>query len=343
MSQIKAHYFQQIERQQLHDRGLAGEFWPDQQPILAIPIAHFGGTYPAAPTAPKVCKIRGFVSGVGNTAVKWGRAEFSQWRGYTHPKSGRYIQPCQHCRHERVLETCEHIERASFQYSQDNLMRWQSVTQAEKNKQTAVIRKRKERGAALASPVTFPLSNGRFILLHDAPDIGGQPLPSDRRELYHLVAGWVLDTPKGKRAGKGLATWGKQPDKPAGAAGGEKPTKEGQPEGKRWRLLVDNFSTLAREMAAYEGKPVKPGEINIPVSEIVARLDNAGAVWAVESGELPANVTLNREEEKPICVKCDNPPGGADLTAVFSHSQGDLQSENEPKPAPIYLNGEWVE
>lgn len=333
MSSIKELYFQQIERQYTHNESLAAEFWPGSEPVMAIPVAHFSGVYPPAPTGPKVCKVRGYITGVGETAVKLIRAEFSQWRGYTHQKSGRYIQPCQHCRHERVLTTCEHIERASFQYANENFMRWQSVTKTEKNQLTAALRKRRERGTPI-SYTSFPLSNGRFILLHDAPDVGGQTLPVDRRELYHLVAGWVLDTPKGKRAAKGLSTWGKPQDKPEKQQAGPK-KRATEEAGKRWRLIVESYSAVLRELMAYEGEPIKNGRFKIPVGELIDRLDAAGVAWAVESGELPVDVTLNRENNTPISVKCD---------AAGEEGQREEKAADDlpPEPAPIWLNGGWV-
>lgn len=329
MSKIKEHYFQQIERQQQQDRGLAGEFWPDNEPAMIIPPAHFSGSYPVAPTSPKVCKTRGYISGAGQTAVKLVKAHFSQWRGYTHQKSGAYIRPCQHCRHERVLKTCEHIERASFQYSGPNLMRWQSVTQAEKRRLSGVIRKRNQRGEAL-SYTPFPLSDGRFILLHDAPNIGGQALPQNRKQLFSLVSGWVLDTPKGKRAGRGLATWGKSPNKPKKQQGGKNSATQEKPSGKPWRLIVENYSAVLRELMAYEGGEMQKKSFSIPIAQIIDRLDAAGIAWAVESGELPPNVTLKRDiDDTPISLKCDIPPDKDDKTAFFSQPQFELHPKKQ--------------
>lgn len=294
-----------------HAGSLAGDLWPDQQPVMVGNFSHFSGNYPD-PDHNRTCKTRWVISGEGHTAEKFAPVDFSQWRGYV-TKAGHYMPACPHCQHERVIETCQRIEKASEHYAGANLMRWAELPNSEAKSIMAKLRKRRERGDVATNYTTFPLNAKKTILIHDAGDMGGQELPTDRAGLYDLVGQWVLSTPKGKRAGHGLLTWGKintrnnTEDEPTGddepkTAGGETP--------KRWRIIGTDYLKALNAVAGYlDEKPTVKGlKLNVDIGDVLKCLDAAGLDYAID-GELPEDVTLSRGKTKKSSTKCDKGEG----------------------------------
>lgn len=293
-----------------HAQSLAGDFWPDQQPVMVGSFSHFAGDYPN-PDHKRTCKTRWVISGEGQTAVKFAPVDFSQWRGYA-TKAGHYMPACPHCQHERIMDFSQRIEKASGNYAGANLMRWAELPNSEVKSITAKLRKRRERGDLATNYTTFPLNVKQTILLHDAGDIDGRELPTDRAGLYNLVSQWVLNTPKGKRAGHGLMTWGKlsgddnQNEDDAGeaapAAGGDKP--------KRWRIIGLDYLKALNVMAGYldENPTVKGLKFKVDIGDVLKCLDAAGLDYAID-GTLPEDVTLSVCKPEDTYTKCDTEGG----------------------------------
>lgn len=296
---------------------LADGMWPNKQAVMVISFSHFTGDYPGG-HKDKTCKTNWIISGRGHKVEKAAPVEFSLWRGYT-TRGGEWVAPCEHCRHERVLSFCKKLEKASDIYRRENMMRYAVMSEKEAKQTADKIRKRNQRKEGHIFYTTFPLQNST-VILHDAHDIDGTPLPGDRAALYDLVTGWVLNTPKGKRAGHGLSTWGTLPaDIARGTA--VKDTQESKKneatggadddEGShgRWRLIGPNYGRLARTLEAHLDQriPAKGAKVDLDLSELLDLFEKAGIDYAVFDGELPGDVTLNVCESKISSTKWDKP------------------------------------
>ena len=308
MSAIKQAYYKQIQNQQHERPGLAREIFQNDA-IMVVAFSHFGGQYPQHDHK-KTCKTYWSISGRGHKAEKVAPFEQPLWRGYT-MDSGMLEPPCEHCRNERVLSFCKKIERAANVYKGENLMRYQVMSEKEAKKTADRIRKRNQRSDEVYTfYTTFPLENS-VIFLHDASDIDGTALPTDRAALYDLVGGWVLNTPKGKRAGHGLGTWGIIPaeiDQERDKKKGKGKQDQDQAAGERWRIIGQNYGKLALSLSAHldERIPASGAKLDLDLSELIDLLDKQNIDWTVYDGQLPENVTLNRYTPEDTSAKCDN-------------------------------------
>ena len=182
---------------------------------------------------------------------------------------------------------------------------------------------------------SFPLPAGKTAVLHDAPDwLGGEALPADRAQLYELISQWTDHTPKGKRAGRGLKSWGLiVPDKAQEAAdedtaeNGPKP-KPGQTKEKpaKWRIIGKGYGRIAMLLEATQDLKAnnKRIDLNLPVNDFLDLLDRRGIDYALE-GDVP-DVTLSAYKQDSICTKRD-----------ISVYQGEAEPPKETSQAELDL------
>lgn len=311
--------------------------------VMVGSFSHFDGRYPE-PGHQRTCKTHWVISGQGDKANSISPVNFSLWRGYA-MQGGELVPACEHCRHNRVMSFCKRIERASQQYADRNLMRWLELPEKEARAIQERLRKRNQRSDD--TPInftTFPLEGGRVVLLHDAKDIDGQPLPIDRGELYDLVAGWALATPKGKRAGHGLGKWGVVDARQEAAEKDAGEKKEEKPQGKGWRLIGKEYGRFATMLGAHLDLDIgaKGAKLDLDLTELLEFLEEFGIDYATE-GQLPGgNVPFSRYNQKTTSAKQDTRPFEPDPAATQDTPENDIEAMMGAQPAPIYLNGEWV-
>ena len=317
MSNIKRYY-----ENQLLDYGpklsperlenLAGQLWPDDKPVMVGPVSHFTGEYPRPEGCNhKTCKSRWVIRGKGQTAESFSKVTFSNWRGFT-SKKGFYYSPCPHCEHQRVMEFVNDIEAIANKYDQLQDLKWSRMTNQEAKRQKDKWRQDKSRKGKVVNQTSFPINGGETILFHDDNDINGQPLPTDRTELYNLVRPWVLNTPEGKRAGYGIGSWGEEkPEK-------EKPTNKGKPlpddrkkvDKRSWAIMGNGYANIARKVGLFTGQDVFADftKLDVKVDKVAQFLEEIGADYAVINGPFDELVTLKRgvSTDTPKGAKCDN-------------------------------------
>lgn len=313
---------------------LARDFWPDKDPVLTVRFSHFSGSYPNK-THSHTCKSYWVASGQGNQVTKIAYVNFSLWREVITKEGERLYCPA--CWHERVVGFCRQIEKATQRYTDLTALAYVQMSEAEYKTQAATIRKHNQRarenGRAETTAVQFPTAEG-VTMLHDAPDwLGGDKLPNDRRELFNLVEKWA-NTPKGKRAGRGLATWGVKLDKEAKTAkktGNDTDQENNAPE--KWRIIGKGWGKLNFAVAAYfDKKPTKKGwrfqRNELTVSEFQEILTAANIT---DFATVEGNVTLIQCKQAHYLYssnKCDNlpPPIGANPDPLPKWAQ---------EPAPL--------
>ncbi len=313
------------EERRLAAADLARLIFQDENAVMVATFSHFTGNYPPAKQERK-CETYWVAAGVGNQVKSFAPVRFTLWRPYK-MRGGELVTACQHCQHNRVMEFCQKIEKASELYTYSLDMRYTILPTKEATKLKGRIKKRNQRGAAV-NAVTFPLEGGQTAVLHDATDIDGQELPCDRAALYELVKGWVLDTPEGKRAGHGLGTWGRLP-KTNGTNEDEQeaadPIKEDKsPTGNHWRLIGRNFGQVAMKVGAWMGEDitVKGAKLNLDAGEFVQFLQDAGIDYAID-GDVPFSVckdfgtyTKRDNEQLPSILGAEETPEG-ELESLF--------------------------
>ncbi len=266
---------------------------------MTLGYSHFDGAYPSD-FCDKTCHDRWMASGAGSRVNKLSLISFQQWRSYTN-ESGNYVAPCLHCERERTINYCKRIETASMQYRDLSQMKYLKTKDVKKIQDR--LRKRRQRGGNV-NYTTFPLAAGWSILLHDADDIDGKNLPCNRGELYDLVKPWALSTPKGKRAGHGLSTWGQKKSK----GKGKKKVKESK--GKAWRIFgTGHFNKL---LSAIEGENTQlklnrySAKVDFDVSWFLEVVESCGIEYKIE-GDVP----LTTSKPKETCAIRDTHIQGA--------------------------------
>ena len=290
---------------------LAGGLWPD--PIMVAPIVdHFKGEYPTEPEH-KTCKTywsMDIFKGEQAHTFKARGVKFRVLHGYI-GKGGKVIAACPHCLHTRSIELCKHIERASESYTDDNLMRHVTVTETKAKRIAATVKKRNQRNkeGITYSVVKVPQNNSQVWILHDVPDIEGQPLPVDRGSLFELIQQVIKHTPKGRRGWRGLAKWG-QAETETAKGEGQKPKAKQDPDfvarllGEKW----GKFSVLLQGFLGEDDPITKKGiTFEADLGELLQFLDDAGLNYAVIEGKLP-DVPLKAYKQDTICAKRDNTP-----------------------------------
>ena len=298
---------------------LASELWFDS--IMVAPaVSHFSGEYPAEPED-KTCNtywsMDVYKSEQGHE-VKARGARYSVLHSYI-GKHG-LMGACPHCLHKRAVELSKHIERASETYTNQNLMRQATVSETKAGRIAATVKKRNQRDkeGITYSIVKVPQNNSQVWILHDVPDLEGEPLPHDRGSLYRMILNTVKKTPKGRRGWRGLAGWGQadkeQPAKsePIGslAEGAKQKAKKDDPKFVA-RIMGENwgkFSTLLQGFLGEDTPITKKGiTFEVDLDALLLFLDESGLNYAVIDGELPS-VPLKAYKTKPICAKRDKPP-----------------------------------
>ena len=280
------------EERKIAAADLARLIFQDETAVMVAAFSHFSGSYPQVKHE-RTCETYWVAAGVGNQVKSFAPVRFTLWRPYQ-MKGGDVVVACPHCQHERVLDFCQKIEKASELYTYSLDMRYTIQPTKEATKLMEKIKKRNQRGAFI-NAVTFPLEGGKTAVLHDATDIEGEELPSDRAALYDLVKSWVLATPKGKRAGHGLGTWGRssapKEQKQDGAETAVSAKEDKSPTGKHWRLIGRNFGQVAMKLSAWleEDVTVKGAKLALDVGEFIAFLENAGIDYAID-GNVPFTV-----------------------------------------------------
>jgi len=297
---------------QLAGGSLAGELWLDS--IMVAPgVDHFKGDYPPEPDH-KTCQtywaMDVYKSEQGHTFKARG-VRFRVLHSYI-GKGGKVIASCPHCLHNRAIELCKHIERASETYADQNLIRHVTVTDTKARRIAATVKKRNQRDkeGITYSVVKVPQHDGQVWLLHDVPNIEGQPLPVDRGSLFELIQGKVKNTPKGRRGWRGLAQWGKAETIKILEPIGNKPKAKKDPDfvarllGEKW----GKFSTLLQGFLGEDDPITRKGlTFEADLAALLQFLEDAGLNFAVIEGELP-DVPLKAYKQSYTCLKRDNAP-----------------------------------
>ena len=293
------------ENQRTSGGKLAGELW--KEPIMVAPARdHFSGEYPDEPTTSKTCGTYWMADIYKNDnghQVKAGGVHLSVLHSYI-TKGGKLIGACPHCLHERTLHLTRLIEKASQQYTHDNLMKITIVSDGEAKRIGERIKKRNQRSDITLSVVKVPQPNGQTLLIHDVDDLEGKALPPERPELYNLVHGLVKNTPKGRRGWRGLVTWGN--DKPVQdnrGGGGHQEKDKGDFVA---RLMGENFGKFATLLRGYldTDEPItrrKGITFDVDITNFLQFLEDAGLDYAVTEGDL----SHLRHKIKGICAKRD--------------------------------------
>lgn len=202
--------------------------------------------------------------------------------------------------------------------------------------------------------LAMPQTGGGAIIVHNMPSWGGEELPGTRPGLFALILDAVKnhDLTLNSSSSNG---WGGHFK---GTQGNSKPAAEqeqgesetavfdvtGAPE-EQIKLHVKSWGKLAMLLDATQDHNLKAKDrLKLPIVDFVALLDAAGLEYGIVSGSarlkaLQGNVTDSihiPEDPKNICIK-------SVTSEQNSHPKQQPLPEFGQKPAPIYLNGEWVE
>lgn len=294
------------------DRGEAF-FGPGATMVIPEPppkeASHVTGEYPQHKQAHK-CRSywRAPFDATGEVTGIY-KVRYEAWRQVP-LKNGGTLH-CSACWHERVVGFARHIERISLFYMSWERLRYLTIPTSEYRKLTARIKKHNQRleGGGQVNYASFAQRSEKTVILHDAPEyLGGDVLPSDRPRLYALVATWAA-TPKGKRAGRGLSSWGivksDDDEKDEGKGGGR---DDGERKKHVGYIYGARYGVISMAVAKYldidpHGKATKtPG---LKVGELIDLLDTMGREYEID-GVLP-DVHLNTSTPKNTSAKVDTP------------------------------------
>lgn len=216
-----------------------------------------------------------------------------------------------------------------------------------------VFRAKKE--AAAVRFVAMPQTGGGAVILHNMPSWGGEELPGTRPGLFALILDAIknhdLTLNSSSSNGWGGHFMGTQGNsKPATEQGqGEQATAvsddaAGAPD-EQIKLHVKSWGKLAMLLDATQDHHLRGNDrLKLPIVDFVALLDAAGLEYGIVSGgarlkALQGSVTNSihiPETPKDICTE-------SVTSEQNGHPKQQPLPEFRPKPAPIYLNGEWVE
>jgi len=266
----------------------------------------------------RTCKTHWQAKAQHMTIVSAAPQPWDNWRGFT-TRKGIKVDACPHCRHERALDFCRRIERAANDtYAFENQMRYATMSNADAKRMTGRLRKRNQRGEDVAiNLTTFPLGANKTIVLHDATDIDGAPLPSDRGALFTLIEAWALATPKGRRAGHGLGTWGRptrtnDSEEDSHTVKCNDQREQRNPSGQWWIRGVE-WGKALQAIEAYSGETLNytGNELQLDALGVLQALDAKGVAYELV-GDVP-EVIMSRfaGEDKHTPTKRDTEQGSA--------------------------------
>ena len=321
--------------------------------VLTIGVnEHFSGQYPPEWKADKTCmsgaRVTENADGVTickHTAKLWRPRQID----------GLYIPACPHCQHGRAWRICQQIEQEGGEYRQGQLgLRVLEVGRGGRAKFANKARKYQQRTGDDVRYLAMPQTGGGAIIVHNMPSWGGEELPGTRPGLFALI----LDTVKNHDLTLNSSSsngWGGHFK---GTQGNSKPETKQQQEDtqtavfdvngaaeEKIKLHVKSWGKLAMLLDATQDHQLKAKDgLKLPIVDFVALLDAAGLEYGIVSGgarlkALQGNVTDSihiPEDAKNICIK-------SVTSEQNSHPKQQPLPEFGQKPAPIYLNGEWVE
>jgi len=322
--------------------------------VLTIAVnEHFSGQYPPEWQADKTC-----MSGARVTESSDGITICKHTAKLWRPRQidGLYIPACPHCQHNRAWRICQQIEQEGGEYRQGQLgLRVLEVGKGGRAKFANKARKHQQRTGEDIRYLAMPQTGGGAIILHNMPSWGGEELPGTRPGLFALILGAVknhdLTLSSSSSNGWGGHFKGTQGNsKPATEQGqGEQATAvsddaTGAPD-EQIKLHVKSWGKLAMLLDATQDHHLKAKDgLKLPIVDFVALLDAAGLEYGIVAGAarlkaLQGNVTHSihiPDDPKNICTECVT-------SEQNSHPKQQPLPEFNLKPAPIYLNGEWVE
>lgn len=174
---------------------------------------------------------------------------------------------------------------------------------ADFNRFAARTRQRRRAQSIAGAYAAYPLTNGRFYVIHDQESEGGQPIGDDRTEVFNLLKPVVNDTPDDKRistSGGWGGNWqGTKGDGRARQAKREGREYDGQIPGARRNGRVWEFSPEAVEhekarlvgyqVAVPKPKPVTKPAAKAPAMTIKSTPKFTASNAAASDAELAAN------------------------------------------------------
>jgi len=304
---------------------------------------YFSGEYPPNETI-KTCSNHWCTKNIDYNVSRIMRQPWDNWRGFM--SRGIYVPPCEHCRRQRVLQYCEKIIAAcnnTYQFS--NLMTFCILDNADAKRLTGKLKKQRQRNDPHLSYAISNIGNGRSVVLHDAVDEEGTPIPADMAELFNLVGEWVLNTPKGHRAFRGLGTWGNQTSKRGGNEVTDKSDNDKSSNEVTWGIYGVDWHKMRLAVRAFFDEDLPAGNFepkDLSVIDMIKALDAAGEQYRIKGiGPRAGDNEIVASKKLAILSSISSVDG--DLSPIADKKKkipvnGDTTSKNTPPQACFRLD-----
>lgn len=315
-------------RQRRKESGLPDDFFKrvTDSPVMVFPELDPGlGEWPKEPAhtcqgkeeGGAVITIRGQATAVSPIIVP-------SWRD-TEKRPG-----CRGCQHKRA-------KREARKVLWEGMKRplWGKFATAEEYRRfTNRTRKRRKEEGIAGAYAAYPMTDGRYFVIHDQEREGGQPIGDDRTEVYNLLLPIVNDTPDDKRI-SASGGWGGNWQGTRGDGRVKRAKKEGQEVDPAFQVWsTEGVDRIVQTLGGQIKAGVRSYTVKISAKEAFKRLAEEGiAVYGRDSNGQTLTDFINHFPGLDVAVGSD---GQLTLihdreTAVVTHNA----QENPQTPCTL--------
>lgn len=250
---------------------------------------------------------------------------------------------CAACYHDRTLRQAIQIRKEQERIG--SLFFIILPDKAAKIKQINRLRKQRERKGIEFVYRVYPLDNGEFVFISN--QIDGHRLPNNNGQVHELVKQWA-HTPQGARVSSSEG-WGGDFQRVKGDGRKKRRTKKGEKCVQLWgTAVIDEVSkALGREKKStrfIEKIHVSQTILALKGMELYQKKTNKPGIDALFDTFFPQDVTTCDDIGKAhIGTSRDIASESAKPEGHRGEKVGIQTKIPLPKPAPIYLNGEWIQ
>lgn len=252
-----------------HPQSLPAEFWKDRDTTMVAPLQSTGsGIWPRRPK--HTCK-----DGDSGWVITL-RINNSSLNLITERK---YLI-CDGCYYDRVKRHANQILEEAANYTKP--LQWMTVDdQAAFKKLSSRWRQRRKRNGTAAAYRAYPQEDGSYIVIHDQTDEPGDPVPTDKTELFDLILG-MAKTPKGKNVSSSVG-WGGRYQGNKGDGRAKQDDADPEPVKQIWH--TGSIRKVAK-FTGFELDKNKSATLDVDPREIVRRLEDAQIRYYVSEDNL---------------------------------------------------------
>lgn len=251
-------------------QSLPAEFWPDRDTAMVAPLQETdSGIWPERPK--HTCK-----DGAGGWVITLRISTPSS----INPETERKYQDCDACMYDRAKRHSHQILEEAANYTEP--LSWMTVSdQTAFKKLTSKWRQRRNRNDTSAAYRAYPQDDGTYIIIHDQPDEPGEPIPTDKTELFDLIYG-IAQTPKGQNVSSSVG-WGGRYQGNKGDGRAKQDGANPEPVKQIWH--TGSITKIAK-FTGFELDKNKSATLDIDPREIIRRLEDAQIRYYVSDDKL---------------------------------------------------------